>query len=319
MYRGQRLARMLMEKEEMDELLMNTDRSEWYNVNGSALPASMMNSFHQFFYDPDAQHFLQQSLETSNSLCLQFYYALASTLLSFIFSKTSINGILGRGGMFIFSNEQFRDFLNLPAEWDRRDKRLLDLGAGDGQVTSVLSEFYGTVSVTEASQVMEWRLQQRGFNLVDKDTWSMSGTYDLVSALNLLDRHYDPHALLSDLHGLASRSNCLLLIAVVLPLRQYVEFHPHSKSTNPDTVVTVKGTTFEQQAASLVEDIFTPAGFELVKWGKLPYLCEGDHQQAYYHLNDAIFLLRPILRTQPYETVRLDPVTRGADREREAL
>lgn len=31
--------------------------------------------------------------------------------------------------------------------------QLLDLGAGDGQITAVMERLYGTVSVTEASKV----------------------------------------------------------------------------------------------------------------------------------------------------------------------
>lgn len=43
-----------------------------------------------------------------------------------------------------------------------------------------------------------------------------------------------------------------------------------------DIKISIKGNTFEEQADSLVTDILEPAGFELVKWGKLPYLSEGD-------------------------------------------
>lgn len=84
-------------------------------------------------------------------------------------------------------------------------------------------------------KVMEWRLRQRGFTVVPKDFWHLSGSYHLVSALNLLDRHYSPSLLLAQLHSLTLRSNSLLLLALVLPLQQYVEFHPTKKTNKPGT------------------------------------------------------------------------------------
>lgn len=197
---------------------------------------------------------------------------------------------------------------------------------------------------------MIWRLRQRGFTVVSKDDWFTSGNYHLISALNLIDRHYNPSLLLSQIHSLASRSNSLVLIAVVLPFHQYVEFHPSRDTNRPgiyrahrvknpinkvvfviwntdevlflcsttqnlwfqsciichgwgdkhndesierivwigsicnvkisDSIIVLKGETFEEQASSLMNDVFVPAGFHLLKWGKLPYLCEGDSKRV---------------------------------------
>lgn len=46
--------------------------------------------------------------------------------------------------------------------------------------------------------MMAWRLQQKGFLVLPVDDWKTRGPFNLVSALNLLDRHYDPLQLLSD-------------------------------------------------------------------------------------------------------------------------
>uniref|UniRef100_A0A915PPK1 DREV methyltransferase n=1 Tax=Setaria digitata TaxID=48799 RepID=A0A915PPK1_9BILA len=301
MFRGQRITRMLLEKEEMDHRLLASDHSEWYCIERTAITPYMLNKFHQFCIDDSMEKFLQNSLETSNSICLQVYYALVTSMLSIALTKTSINGILGRGGMHLFSLTQLRKFLDIPPEWVSYDKKLLDLGAGDGRITATMARLYGTVSVTEASKVMEWRLKQYGFTIVPMDTWHQSGTYHLVSALNLLDRHHSPTLLLDQLHSLTLRSNSLLLLAVVLPLHQYVEFHPTERTNQPDihsyffpdTKILVNGETFEEQAGSLVVDVLEPAGFELVKWSKLPYLSEGDFGGPVYHLDDAVFLLKP--------------------------
>ncbi|KHN84562.1 Methyltransferase-like protein 9 [Toxocara canis] len=191
---------------------------------------------------------------------IPLYYALASAILSLVMTKTSINGVLDRGGMFVFSTSQFREFMQIPPEWDESNKFMLDLGAGDGRVTSVIAQFYKNVAVTEASQIMEWRLGQRGYKVLPLDKWpSIPDPLHLVSALNLLDRHFDPFTLLN-------------------------------------SKINLKGGTLEEQANSLVEQVFVPAGFELIRWGKLPYLCEGDYNRAYYKLDDTVFLLRAVAK-----------------------
>uniref|UniRef100_A0A8R1XQ91 DREV methyltransferase n=1 Tax=Onchocerca volvulus TaxID=6282 RepID=A0A8R1XQ91_ONCVO len=294
MFRSQRIARMLLEKEELDDRLLAGDHSEWYYIDKTAVTSYMLEKFHQFYMDEDVEIFLDNSLETSNSLCLQICYALVTSFLSVLLTKTSINGILFRGGMHLFSLNQLQEFLEIPDEWISHDKMLLDLGAGDGQITAVMARLYNIVSVTEASKVMEWRLKHRGFRVVSMDMWHQSGTYHLISALNLLDRHYNPSLLLAQLHSMTLRSKSLLLLAVVLPLHQYVEFHPTSRTNRPDIKISIKGKTFEEQANSLVTDILEPAGFELLKWGKLPYLSEGDLRRPFYRLDDAVFLLKPM-------------------------
>lgn len=84
-------------------------------------------------------------------------------------------------------------------------------------------------------------------------------------------------------------------------MHQYVEFHPSRKSTQAggyksfyvclwkisskmqaflDVKLILRGKTLEEQASFLVEKEFMPAGFELVRWTKLPYLCEGDFNRV---------------------------------------
>uniref|UniRef100_A0A1I7WPJ0 Methyltransferase-like protein 9 n=1 Tax=Heterorhabditis bacteriophora TaxID=37862 RepID=A0A1I7WPJ0_HETBA len=295
LYRGQKISRALIDRQRAQDHIAIMDRSSWYLPKDSLLSSLLISTFHLSFLDVDTQKFLDDSTATSNDFCLQAYYALMSTILSFFVSKTSINGILNRGGMFLFSDTQIREFLNIPVEWDFKASKLLDLGAGDGEITKKFSSIYGKIYVTEMSQVMQWRLRQEGFNIVDVERWSSeSRRYDLISALNLLDRHYNPQKLLADLHHAALYSNCLVLIGIVLPFKQYVEFHPSKKSSQPDTSLLLRGSSFEEQASSLVELEFIPHGFEVVRWTKLPYLCDGDFNRPFYMLNDAVFLLRAV-------------------------
>lgn len=65
-----------------------------------------------------------------------------------------------------------------------------------------------------------------------------------------------------------------------------------SRDHKPKELLPIAGDLFEEQVRSLVEDVLTPAGFEVVSWSRVPYLCEGDLQQSYYWLDDSIFVLK---------------------------
>lgn len=81
---------------------------------------------------------------------------------------------------------------------------------------------------------MQYRLRQHGFHLADVEKWSTENRkYDLIMALNLLDRHFNPRQLLADLHQVAVRDQCPVMLAIVLPVKQYVEFHPSKNTTTP--------------------------------------------------------------------------------------
>ena len=69
--------------------------------------------------------------------------------------------LLGRGSMFVFSTTQFQTLLGVGEGW--RAGRLLDLGAGDGEVTSVMAAHFDEVFVTEQSPSMQWRLQRKNY------------------------------------------------------------------------------------------------------------------------------------------------------------
>lgn len=73
----------------------------------------------------------------------------------------SVHSFLGRGSMFVFSNEQFRRLLRIGPEW--KGQRMLDLGAGDGGVTEVMGCHFNEVYATEVSTPMKWHLQRKNY------------------------------------------------------------------------------------------------------------------------------------------------------------
>ena len=182
--------------------------------------------------------------------------AAACTLLRKFMSLTDANAVLGRGKMHVLSEAHVADLLGGSARDARRDaapatslkntftgkkKVLLDVGAGEGEVTEKFRTGGGfdVVVATEASAPMVRRLRQKAFDVVlestDVSTVSTMcrGTggaarasedgFDCVALLNVLDRCDAPRTLLRQLRELLKDDGGVLLAVVsrrrCLPVR----------------------------------------------------------------------------------------------------
>ncbi|XP_063235849.1 protein-L-histidine N-pros-methyltransferase [Bacillus rossius redtenbacheri] len=280
------LARTLYNKYLADERLQNYDRRKWYAVDPGRLPPTIASLFLQLSADQETEQFLEQATEKSDWVLTQLWHSLARSFLGLFMTQTSINGLLGRGSMFVFSLEQFRLLLGGGGGRDH----LLDLGAGDGRTTQVMAPLFAQVSVTEVSGPMRSALVKKGFRLVEVDEWARAGArYDVITCLNLLDRCDRPLSLLRDLRA-ALRPGGRALMALVLPFSPYLE--TGAADHRPAELLPVRGEGFEQQAASLVQEVLPSCGLAVERWSRVPYLCEGDLNQAFYWLDDAVFVLR---------------------------
>ncbi|CAG2208251.1 Methyltransferase-like protein 9 [Mytilus edulis] len=282
------LLRSVYNKMREDEKQKNNPHDDWYTVDLSKVPEEICAKFLQFNQDEETSQFLNQCYEKSDWLFTQLGHSFCKSVLGWFMSSTSINGLLKRGSMFVFSKDQLRQMLHVAP--DRKGNRLLDLGAGDGMVTDIMAEFYNVVDSTEMSPTMVWRLKEKGFNVIPVDTWDNGAvTYDLIGCLNLLDRCDKPMRILQSIHRLLTPTG-RAIVAVVLPFEPYVEFN--SSDHKPIESLLIKGKTFEEQAASFITDVFQPLGFFVEHFTRLPYLCEGDLNQSFFVLNDAVFVLK---------------------------
>ncbi|XP_040922611.1 methyltransferase-like protein 9 isoform X1 [Toxotes jaculatrix] len=266
-----------------------TETQEWYRCCPDLLGESLRPLFVQSHLDSATKAFLKRSVEKSGWLFTQLYHSFVSTVLSSLVSRTSINGFLGRGSMFVFSAEQFQKLLQISPEW--RAERLLDLGAGDGGVTEVMGSHFREVYATEVSLPMKWHLQRRNYKVLGIDEWQQTGfQYDVISCLNLLDRCDDPLHLLRDIRRSLVPNTGRLILAAVLPFQPYVEVG--GQWQRPKEHLKIKGKTWEEQVTNLSSEVFRRAGFEVEAVTRVPYLCEGDMYNDYYVLDDAVFVLR---------------------------
>lgn len=263
----------------------------WYVCNREKLCESLQSVFVQSYLDQGTQIFLNNSIEKSGWLFIQLYHSFVSSVFSLFMSRTSINGLLGRGSMFVFSPDQFQRLLKINPDW--KTHRLLDLGAGDGEVTKIMSPHFEEIYATELSETMIWQLQKKKYRVLGINEWQNTGfQYDVISCLNLLDRCDQPLTLLKDIRSVLEPTQGRVILALVLPFHPYVE-NVGGKWEKPSEILEIKGQNWEEQVNSLPE-VFRKAGFVIEAFTRLPYLCEGDMYNDYYVLDDAVFVLRPV-------------------------
>lgn len=279
------LARTLYNKYLSDEHLECLDKAEWYAIDKCKVPTKIANNFVELGPDDETEEFLENSRNLSNNVFLQIFHALVKFFCSFFMTPTSINGWLGRGSMFVLSKSQFAA---LSGRRPGQEGELADLGAGDGSITAILQNFFSSrVTVTEVSKAMRPQLIKRGFRMAEVDTW-YKRHYDMISCLNVLDRCDKPVSLLRQIKA-ALKPNAKAIIAIVLPFKPYVE--TGTKDNKPSEELPISGKSFEDQVTSVVEDVLEVEGFKVEAWTRLPYLCQGDLNQAYYWLHDAVFVV----------------------------
>ncbi|KAH9187259.1 hypothetical protein AeNC1_010769 [Aphanomyces euteiches] len=190
-----------------------------YSVDVNKIGDDLRSKFIPLDRDDETQEFLNSCFETG------VYNMVASTLSTFLnmfYSVTDTNGMLDRGQMFVVSSANVSKLFKFPQGYSPAGK-LLDIGAGDGNVTARLAPFVKTVYSTEVSIPMVRALNARDFQYVltflvgsrfhssATHTTDLShpdvvaqGPYDFISLLNVLDRADKPLTLLHQIHNLLS-------------------------------------------------------------------------------------------------------------------
>lgn len=279
-----RFARTMVDKMNADKYLENLDKSTWYSVNlDNMTDKDIVDKFIQLDADEETLEFVNDSEDKSDWIFTQLWYNLAKSVMQWMYSQTDINGMLNRGSMFVFSQQQFTTMMKVPEDW--KSGSLLDLGAGDGKPTQIMEKFFDKVDVTEMSPPMRKLLRGKAFEVLEVDKWQKEATYDVISCLNLLDRCEEPLTILADVHR-SLKEGGRLVVALVLPFRPYVESRQDHKPTQK---MEISGADLETQVQTAVVAIET-VGFKLESWARVPYLCEGDLSRPIYHLNDALMV-----------------------------
>ncbi|EQC41232.1 hypothetical protein SDRG_01207 [Saprolegnia diclina VS20] len=262
-----------------------------YSVNLDRVGEYLKSKFLPLDCDDETQEFLNSCHDTS------MFRTVASRFLNMFYSVTDTNGMLGRGQMFVFSRAHAQSMFAFPD--NKCGGKLLDIGAGDGNVTERLAPFVDEIRTTEVSLPMVKVLNAKGFNCTHTTDLShpdiaTNGPYHIISLLNVLDRADTPLTLLRQIHDLLHPDG-VLLIAVVLPFSAFVEVGtqklPPSEPLPMDGGLCRERASFEDAARIMADRVFSPNGFKVKSFSRVPYLCRGDISQPYYVLCDALFTL----------------------------
>jgi SAM-dependent methyltransferase len=172
--------------------------------------------------------------------------------------------------------------------------RLLDVGAGSGDVTAALAPCFDEVEATEVSRGMARRLTKRGVrcHTVDLTEAPLPGAvFDAVSLLNVLDRCQRPRQLLRHcLQALAPGG--VLIVALALPYRPFYFDGP----STPEPLERLEcdpgpSGTWEDGARRFIERDLLPLGLCLQCFARAPYLSAGDSARGLYELDDVVVVL----------------------------
>jgi 2-polyprenyl-3-methyl-5-hydroxy-6-metoxy-1,4-benzoquinol methylase len=174
-----------------------------------------------------------------------------------------------------------------------RRGRLLDIGAGSGDVTRALQPLFAEVEVTETSRVAARRLRESGFACQTYDVAAQGvrgGPFDTIALLNVLDRTDKPLTLLQQCRK-AMTDATVLLLSTPLPYRPHV--YVGSSVREPTERLALVGNEFSDAIMRLTRDVLLLAGLTPLRLTRVPYLSGGDSASALTVLSAAVAVCRP--------------------------
>jgi SAM-dependent methyltransferase len=255
-----------------------------YGCDVADLPTYLQERFVELEADESTRKYLANAATQRAGWALTACHWVCCQLMS----DFDANGLLGIYPMHLLGRAQWQRLLG-----EHPGGRLLDVGAGSGDVTTQLAPLFDHVTATETSRSMAWRLRRRGFDARLTDVVAKGvpdSPYEAISCLNVLDRCSHPMSLLRQLNtGL--RPGGRLIVSLPLPLSPFVYRGP--LVADPEETLPCDAPTFEQGAAALVEQVLGPLGLEVEAWSRTPYLSGGDAHQAAYVLDAAVVVCRP--------------------------
>ncbi len=196
------------------------------------------------------------------------------------------NGLTNTGQSRVLGTAQWRRLLGAGGT------RLLDVGAGEGEVTRELGALFTDVVTTELSAPLARRLRGKGFTCHQRDlafqTIDDPGGFDVVALQNVIDRTTHPLRLLDRVAGLLAKDG-RMIVAVPVPIEPVV-FRGASRF-KPAEMLPVGMPDFESAVTALYAQVFEPRGYRVVALARAPYFCDDAVFSPIRARDDAIFVL----------------------------
>lgn len=265
-----------------------------YACNVDAFSPALRPLWHPLDMDESTRSWIDDAVTRPHGRAAMAALAIARSVMS----DYDANGLVGAHDMRVLGTAQARRILT--AVGVEEGGSLLDVGAGEGQVTDELAPLFSRVTTTELSTGMARRLRARGYecHTIDLAEERLPGAavaegFDCIALLNVIDRTSRPYRLVERLRTLL-RPGGVLLCTVPLPLKPHVHVGP--VTVEPEEVLPTPhgkgGTNFEDCMSVLAELFFPACGLEPALLSRVPYLCRGDRKKPVIALDDAVFVCR---------------------------
>jgi len=253
----------------------------YYDVDVAALSPRLRDRFVKLSRDAATDAFLAGASRGRHS----WWRTQLHRLVRQFMSDFDANGLLDMYPLFVASTEHWRRLLG-----PQRVARLLDVGAGSGNVTRTLVPLAEHVVTTELSRHMAERLRRAGLECHELDMAERDvpgAPFDLIACLNVLDRTPRPRLLLRRMHDRLVPGG-RLLIALALPYSPF--FFRGNTTPEPLERLACAEPSWEAAVNALVEHELEPLGFRVVTVSRTPYLSFGDAESGLYELDDALLV-----------------------------
>jgi 2-polyprenyl-3-methyl-5-hydroxy-6-metoxy-1,4-benzoquinol methylase len=260
-----------------------------YDCQLERLGPELASVFVRSRLDTEGEAFLAGALKRRHSR----WRLWARQLMNLFLSDFDANALLGMYRVFLLSTPQALSLLERGRTTPLSQARLLDVGAGSGDVTTRLAPLVSETDCTEASFFMARRLRQRGFPCwqarvgegLPADPLAGSRCYDIISLLNVIDRTNRPRTLLRAAVAHLPPGGSLLL-STPLPFDPF--YYAGAISRAPEERLNVHASDWEEALVELWKNELQPLGLSVHAVTRVPYLSEGDAQHAAYVLDNVV-------------------------------
>ena len=253
-----------------------------YGAELARLPAELRRVFVELEADDSTRAWIDAALARPDPRARTALRNLAMTFVSIY----DANGWANTNPSRVLSTAQWRRLLG------EGGARLLDVGAGDGEVTRELAALFAEVATTELSRPMARRLRAKGYTChpcdIAFERIDDPGGFDVVALQNVIDRTTHPLRLLTRARELLAEDG-RVIVAVPVPIRPIV--FVGSARFEPPERLPVGATDFESAVTALHEQVFVPCGYRVTALARAPYLWRGGARSPVQGLDDAIFVL----------------------------
>jgi SAM-dependent methyltransferase len=259
-----------------------------YKINLETLDPNLRPLVINLSPDPELKDVLENWRAHPYSKFKLLFYRILSRFVPLF----TIDALLGMYPLYIFGKKIWKRLV--PKE--KQGGSLLDIGAGQGFVTSNAKGLFKSIVTTETSIGVAFRLWTKGFVCKVKDVALYpelfpQKSFDIISILNVIDRSERPNSLLRNSAEFL-KDDGYIIIATPLPIRQAVWTTVWNEADESLGLVGQGG--FEECLNDFVRTVLTPLGLEPTSIARLPYVCKSDDMDNMEWFDDAIIVCKKI-------------------------